>query len=456
MKAYIINFTFEDLVPQVWRKVIMPAGATFHRMHETIQYVTNFQSRMEQYYPIEIEVEDFIITNDENRINKYKGKSYKGKKLRQPTSLKIDQYLENEREFIYQYDQWTIKVSLEEVVEDYYFGYPTLLGGEGDAPPEHLNGAEEYKEFLKMYENPKHPDYLSASRWAEKHDYKPFDDYEINEQLKYVKYKKTEWGKIKHKNYFVIEDKYRVDQVNIIDLPDKELIIDYIRACTNLYGTISFSAFLKIYNEQNSSQLTGKELRAFVRDVAYQLNAQFISISNNRFVHEALTLYKEDMDFLLTAVKGKPFYIPEKEELLQYKEDDYYEMTNHLELLGKRLAKDFFGGSMIMVKDELDELVGEIQMIQASYTEIVKQFIERFDFQDMKEVNEYIELLTNVFNTTRRWENQGHTPVELSSRNRDVENTTPQLTVINGGKIGRNDVCPCGSGKKYKKCCGKS
>ncbi|MBW2373532.1 MAG: SEC-C domain-containing protein, partial [Deltaproteobacteria bacterium] len=22
------------------------------------------------------------------------------------------------------------------------------------------------------------------------------------------------------------------------------------------------------------------------------------------------------------------------------------------------------------------------------------------------------------------------------------------------GKVGRNDPCPCGSGKKYKKCCG--
>ena len=24
-----------------------------------------------------------------------------------------------------------------------------------------------------------------------------------------------------------------------------------------------------------------------------------------------------------------------------------------------------------------------------------------------------------------------------------------------GVKVGRNDPCPCGSGKKYKKCCGK-
>ena len=28
-------------------------------------------------------------------------------------------------------------------------------------------------------------------------------------------------------------------------------------------------------------------------------------------------------------------------------------------------------------------------------------------------------------------------------------------TVIVGKKVGRNDPCPCGSGKKYKKCCGK-
>ena len=29
-------------------------------------------------------------------------------------------------------------------------------------------------------------------------------------------------------------------------------------------------------------------------------------------------------------------------------------------------------------------------------------------------------------------------------------------TIVKGPKIGRNDPCPCGSGKKYKKCCGKN
>jgi SEC-C motif-containing protein len=31
---------------------------------------------------------------------------------------------------------------------------------------------------------------------------------------------------------------------------------------------------------------------------------------------------------------------------------------------------------------------------------------------------------------------------------------TPVQSIRQGPKIGRNDPCPCGSGKKYKKCCG--
>ncbi|MEN8179404.1 MAG: YchJ family metal-binding protein [Pseudomonadota bacterium] len=31
----------------------------------------------------------------------------------------------------------------------------------------------------------------------------------------------------------------------------------------------------------------------------------------------------------------------------------------------------------------------------------------------------------------------------------------PETEVRNQPKVGRNDPCPCGSGKKYKKCCGR-
>lgn len=37
----------------------------------------------------------------------------------------------------------------------------------------------------------------------------------------------------------------------------------------------------------------------------------------------------------------------------------------------------------------------------------------------------------------------------------DGEGVMPQQVVRSEPKIGRNDPCPCNSGKKYKKCCGK-
>jgi SEC-C motif len=43
----------------------------------------------------------------------------------------------------------------------------------------------------------------------------------------------------------------------------------------------------------------------------------------------------------------------------------------------------------------------------------------------------------------------GHRPVFFG----EVEEEPPPSSVT-PGKVGRNDLCPCGSGKKYKKCCG--
>ena len=38
----------------------------------------------------------------------------------------------------------------------------------------------------------------------------------------------------------------------------------------------------------------------------------------------------------------------------------------------------------------------------------------------------------------------------------EYEEETVHSPVHRGDKIGRNDLCPCGSGKKYKNCCGKN
>ncbi|MET0644341.1 MAG: SEC-C metal-binding domain-containing protein [Candidatus Binatia bacterium] len=43
----------------------------------------------------------------------------------------------------------------------------------------------------------------------------------------------------------------------------------------------------------------------------------------------------------------------------------------------------------------------------------------------------------------------------LSRGNESVQSAPVSQARRQGEKVGRNDPCPCGSGKKYKRCCGK-
>ena len=44
---------------------------------------------------------------------------------------------------------------------------------------------------------------------------------------------------------------------------------------------------------------------------------------------------------------------------------------------------------------------------------------------------------------------------ELDEDAWDVEDRTADTIVNRQARIGRNEPCPCGSGKKFKKCCGR-
>jgi preprotein translocase subunit SecA len=48
-----------------------------------------------------------------------------------------------------------------------------------------------------------------------------------------------------------------------------------------------------------------------------------------------------------------------------------------------------------------------------------------------------------------------HSQQFVLSRGEGAEQPKGQTVKREGKKTGRNDPCPCGSGKKYKKCCGR-
>lgn len=240
MKAYIVNIEFLGSDPLIWRKVIMPADATFNRLHDVIQNVTNFKSGYPYpgYHLFEFDLGNLLVTNDEESYEEHK--AYTENKaiydeilrttpdefmemeikhqerlkteVKKPTGVKIDSYLEELGEINYLYDfgdAWEIVVKLVETVDDYYFGFPTLLDGAEDAPPEDVGGLSGFQDFLTAYKNEKHPDHANARTWGESMEFRTYDPRWINDQLKSISYQKTQWDQINHKNYRIVSDKYR-------------------------------------------------------------------------------------------------------------------------------------------------------------------------------------------------------------------------------------------------------
>jgi len=237
MKAYIIKIELEDSNPLIWRRVIMPAAATFNRLHEVIQTVTNFQ-RDYHFFRFDLTEENKAVTDDEEaylehqHYKKNKAKYEKRMKatpskmlsfeqrhqerlkidVRKPATLKIDHYLEEYKEIHYTYDfgdNWCFTITLEQIVDDYPFGYPTLLDGAESAPPEDAGGIEGFYEFLAIYRDETHPEHEEMKQWAKSQRFREYDPNWINRFFKFMNYKKTEWEKINHDNYRIIENKYR-------------------------------------------------------------------------------------------------------------------------------------------------------------------------------------------------------------------------------------------------------
>lgn len=92
---------------------------------------------------------------------------------------------------------------------------------------------------------------------------------------------------------------------------------------------------------------------------------------------------------------------------------------------------------------------------------LVEYKIEAYDmFQDMiRNIQEDVAKLMYRVNIVRREEIplEDHLKGATTSHGGDEEQgTTAKKPIVKKEHIGRNDPCPCGSGKKYKNCCGRN
>ena len=135
-------------------------------------------------------------------------------------------------------------------------------------------------------------------------------------------------------------------------------------------------------------------------------------------------------------------------------EEDYIEATNEY----KGLAQ-FFMAAYKMDVLRAAEVVGQITILLQNGGEVkdILAYIEKLgEPENEKDMEALSPLLIGFHQSLRMWKLKGHTPTEIVTGKLDPEGgeiISFEAARRKKAKVGRNDPCPCGSGKKYKNCC---
>ena len=138
-------------------------------------------------------------------------------------------------------------------------------------------------------------------------------------------------------------------------------------------------------------------------------------------------------------------------------EEDYIEATNEY----KGLAQ-FFMAAYKMDVLRAAEVVGQITILLQNGGEMkdILAYIEKLgEPENEKDMEALSPLLIGFHQSLRMWKLKGHTPTEIVTGKLDPEGgeiISFEAARRKKAKVGRNDPCPCGSGKKYKNCHGRN
>lgn len=114
----------------------------------------------------------------------------------------------------------------------------------------------------------------------------------------------------------------------------------------------------------------------------------------------------------------------------------------------QREAYNMFVEMMERIKDEVVELAFRMQIVEK------KEFRGVFTSLPQKTEHKEFTSLSAEGRPVRQPVRQANLDEEAGDE--ALEESKPAPVRHEGPKVGRNDPCPCGSGKKYKKCCGSN
>lgn len=138
-------------------------------------------------------------------------------------------------------------------------------------------------------------------------------------------------------------------------------------------------------------------------------------------------------------------YLPVEQKIYEYfLANKINTLNGTVEELSRKFNMDevFFTGFLDGINGALDEIIDITQIdknstiaLQFGWDNLYKKMVE-YKAEHLFRLPQWSNIFTE--------DQQEKLYIEQKS----------SKTIVNATKIGRNEQCPCGSGKKYKKCCG--
>lgn len=254
----------------------------------------------------------------------------------------------------------------------------------------------------------------------------------------------------------IIKEAYeKIDKTQVLPkIKRNSMLREYIISILNLYGVVEVSWAVTLFNKYYTPETNEIEITSLIKN-DMRLVCQS-KIMDNYIVEETIyALDKNNFKDFVGATVERDYFIPSQELLEKVNNETYYEPSLQVEKLKSHIRTKYIQDESVI--EEAIIAVTMIAKVDCDKTGKTMELILEelvnigIKFDSLADINEMIKHLVPVINVTRKWINKGFTIQELSPHTFD-DKTGQKVKVLD---IGRNAPCPCGSGKKYKKCCGK-
>lgn len=231
-----------------------------------------------------------------------------------------------------------------------------------------------------------------------------------------------------------------IDSTLVDNAKNNSEIIKAIAGMTYYYGVININKVIDILNSVFNSNFELEYIRK-VLATGEELGYDFV-VDENLIYHIDVENVENVLE--LQKLSDKDYYKFDKKALIKAGVQDYIEENKQGEKI-KSVLKELFVIDNEILKEEMDSFIIAIKN-EMDKEEAIENFLEAYEIESDEEKEIFIYELTILAENIKRWSLKGYSEDEIKKE---------EQRVVNVVKIGRNEPCVCGSGKKYKKCCGK-